>query len=705
MKNHSLDFLAASKRSINSASGRFASMRVMLSVLSLALSVSIAAPEIAAGERHAFPSIRLQAKARGIEAVRKLGVNLDKVASWYGMTPDRLAEILEKDADAWVDKSGRLLFIDQFPPVPEGAGSIDDSGSILDPGPYPVSDTFKLHSKPGAQRLIYLDFNGHTTTGSAWNSGTIVAPAFDLDGISTEFSNTELNRIQAIWQRVAEDFAPFNVDVTTEEPSPDLLNRTSSLDLLYGTRAVITHSSIGVCTGCGGVAYVGVFDWYSSINPTYYQSAWVLYDMLGAGDEKNVAEAISHEVGHTLGLSHDGTSTTGYYTGQGSGVTGWAPIMGIGYNQNTVQWSMGEYADANNKEDDLAIIQDYGLPLKADVVGDTKETAAPLGGTSAGGTVTVNAGGVIETRSDVDVFSFSSGGGPLEITVNPGLRSPNMDISLVLLDMAGNIITSSNPETDLKASLSATLSPGGYFLKIDGAGYGDPAILGYSDYASIGRYTISGTYTAATSVAPVAVASASPLSGNVPLKVGFSSNGSSDSDGTLVAYAWDFGDGTKSAEPNPLHTYSTAGTYKAVLTVSDSQGLNNSAGVTIVVKQNMAMTTLHVDSIVLRSIKTVKGKITSYNCTASVIVKNYSGALVSGATVNGLWTGATFNGLFSGATSGTARGITNVSGVATITGPKTGSRGTCTFAVSRISLSGWTYDPKQNVETRDSLTY
>jgi hypothetical protein len=43
------------------------------------------------------------------------------------------------------------------------------------------------------------------------------------------------------------------------------------------------------------------------------------------------------QVGHNGGLNHDGTSTTGYYTGHGSGVTGWAPIMGVGYYQNLVQ--------------------------------------------------------------------------------------------------------------------------------------------------------------------------------------------------------------------------------------------------------------------------------------------------------------------------------------------------------------------------------
>jgi glucose/arabinose dehydrogenase len=71
---------------------------------------------------------------------------------------------------------------------------------------------------------------------------------------------------------------------------------------------------------------------------------------------------------------------------------------------------------------------------------------------------------------------------------------------------------------------------------------------------------------------PVAVASANPTSGGAPLEVQFSSAGTSDPDGDPLTLVWLFGDGTVSAEPDPVHTYGTPGVYRAVLSVTDPHG-------------------------------------------------------------------------------------------------------------------------------------
>lgn len=95
--------------------------------------------------------------------------------------------------------------------------------------------------------------------------------------------------------------------------------------------------------------------------------------------------------------------------------------------------------------------------------------------------------------------------------------------------------------------------------------------LGYSD--TTGTYGISKIRRIRyqqSNQAPIAMASAVPTSGSLPLDVGFASTGSSDPEGEPLTYLWDFGDGTTSSAANPSHTYVAAGSYTARLTVSDA---------------------------------------------------------------------------------------------------------------------------------------
>ncbi|MGW4892870.1 ThuA domain-containing protein [Kitasatospora sp. NPDC004240] len=82
---------------------------------------------------------------------------------------------------------------------------------------------------------------------------------------------------------------------------------------------------------------------------------------------------------------------------------------------------------------------------------------------------------------------------------------------------------------------------------------------------------------------PLAKAGADVDSGQAPLKVTFSSAGSSDPDGDTITYQWDFGDGTTGTGPSPVHTYTANGTYTSRLTVSDPGGKTGSANVPITV--------------------------------------------------------------------------------------------------------------------------
>lgn len=642
-----------------------------------------------------FPSMRLKGHEKGEAAIRALGNKLPEVAKWYNKTPQEFADTLRRDRHARIDRDGRMFYVEEFPEAQLQVSGATGTTTTFTNSLAPPEQTFLLNSRPGAQRTIYLDFNGHLATGTAWNNAyglsAIDAPAFDLDGNPASFSAAELNAIQYIWQRVAEDYAAFDVNVTTQEPPADALSRTSSTDQTFGTRTVITAdwtvNTASPC-GCGGFAYVGVFD----DTTEFYKPAYVFYNRLG-GNEKYIAEAISHEVGHNLGLSHDGTTTgTAYYTGHGSGATGWAPIMGVGYYKELVQWSKGEYPNANNTEDDIARIQMFGAPLHADDHGDNFATATPLTAVTNAGVTSLSSGGVNGARADVDMFSFSSGPGTITLNLSPATRSPNLDISAELYDANGALLATANPLDALNASIVVNSPNGGaYFLKIDGVGKGDLA-TGYSDYGSLGQYNINGSVPAASGQAPVAIAAATPISGTAPLTVNFSSAGSYDPDGSAISFSWNFGDGSAlSTAANPSHLYSAAGNYIATLTVTDASGAASLAQLLITVTAG-ATPSIHVEKISM-NLSVKRG---GTRATATVTITDASGKVISGATVNGIW---------SGVVSASVSANTSTTGEARLSSPNTKLRGSFNFTVTDVVLSGATYDASQNKQSSAAIVY
>ncbi len=79
---------------------------------------------------------------------------------------------------------------------------------------------------------------------------------------------------------------------------------------------------------------------------------------------------------------------------------------------------------------------------------------------------------------------------------------------------------------------------------------------------------------------PRAAAAATPASGDAPLRVELSGTGT-DEDGRVVAYAWDFGDGTRGQGPRTTHVYEKPGRYQVTLTVTDDDGLTGSAAAVV----------------------------------------------------------------------------------------------------------------------------
>ena len=89
---------------------------------------------------------------------------------------------------------------------------------------------------------------------------------------------------------------------------------------------------------------------------------------------------------------------------------------------------------------------------------------------------------------------------------------------------------------------------------------------------------------------PEALMALSRVSGYAPLAIDFDASGSSDSDGNIVEYDWDFGDETTGSGSSVSHTYSTPGSYTVTLAVIDDKGAVDSATAVIEVRQGYVYT-------------------------------------------------------------------------------------------------------------------
>jgi len=371
------------------------------------------------------------------------------------------------------------------------------------PGSGPEGAPPELRSRPGTTAVLYLDFDGATVTDPDW-------PAYAPDGVTitgptitaapSSLSNADITQV---WNRVKEDFWPFNVNVTTVES--DYLNAPVGRRM----RVIITPTDTAE-PGSGGVAYRDSFTAAGTNSFTTDVPCWVFNYSVDA-----VVEAISHELGHTLGLRHDGRDLPGtvndeeYYHGHPQyGSFSWGPVMGASYNVLVTQWSKGEYDGANNTEDDFAIIAGqqptalYGVTNNtgyvADEAGDDRPGATALDVSS----YTINRTGTITTASDSDYYVFTvDSPRKLSLNVTPSnsyYKHANLDAQFELQNASGTVLTTADPDFWLSASMVTTVPAGTYYLRVRSAAH--PANLsgyypdyGYSTYGSVGPYTLTGT--------------------------------------------------------------------------------------------------------------------------------------------------------------------------------------------------------------------
>ncbi|MCA9217936.1 MAG: hypothetical protein KDB27_32925, partial [Planctomycetales bacterium] len=399
----------------------------------------------------------------------------------------------------------------------------------IDEGKIPL-----LHSFPEAQTKVFLDFDGNFEL--SWSDAThVVTPPYDIDGRPDSFGSGEQERIVEIWRRVAEDYAPFQIDVTTEDPSDHvtelnevdasikrirtfyfrrefditdpadvrnlrvhLLRDDGAAVYLNGTQVVRDNLGLNArfddfaTSGSSGsdeqtyhqfpvdetllvhgrnVIAVEVHQRSDDSSDTSFdlqltanvggqpssdviprQSEWAYLDdgsdqgtawssadfndgnwpvgrgEFGYGDmtattqvaiggssadwydgqsggvallnsfrsgdsavafvfsrslsnvTKRIAEAASHEAGHTFGLTHQATfdESGEKIDDYNRGGNGWAPIMGVAYDEEISTWSNGPTSSVNNTQDNMAVIAQRGGGYRRDDHGDLASNATAL---------------------------------------------------------------------------------------------------------------------------------------------------------------------------------------------------------------------------------------------------------------------------------------------------------------------------------------
>jgi hypothetical protein len=387
------------------------------------------------------------------------------------------------------------------PPAPPGPAGDPEPGGRHSPAPPPAAPpptlaVPALSSNPGAPATLYLDFDGHYERwwGSCWlglcpgGHDNVYNPVFSLDNDPTTFNSAELAVINQVWQRVAEDFAPFNLNVTTVNPG-DFADRKAlrvsiggSWQTWYGANA-------------GGVAQRGSFTDEDLVNTVF-----VFPQSLG-NNAPSIADAVSHEAGHAFGLRHQVAFVNGAFQGYSNngGSSAKAPLMGDSSNAARSTWWRGAYNyDWSNAgrlvpviQDDMAVIAgpDNGFGYRPDDHGDDFAAATALAQDGS----SVQGSGIIATTADVDFFSFRTSGGWATLQVDVAPVGANLDAKVELwqdtrvlvngvVTPVRRLVVTADPADSLGVTITAQLGPGRYYL----------AVRSHGDYGDVGQYRVGG---------------------------------------------------------------------------------------------------------------------------------------------------------------------------------------------------------------------
>jgi PKD repeat protein len=193
-------------------------------------------------------------------------------------------------------------------------------------------------------------------------------------------------------------------------------------------------------------------------------------------------------------------------------------------------------------------------------------------------------------------LTFTAGSGFTQAVTDPTNRGSSTEYQVAATVQSGLTVTQSfssshtwlSLATALKAVNGTTWSASNGNASVNASGLARGISAGTTTIqACIGGICGSTTLTVTSGTGggtpPTAVISANPTSGTAALTVAFSGSGSTDPDGTITSYAWNFGDGQTSSAESPSHGYAVVGAYTVKLTVTDNAGRQGSTTTAITV--------------------------------------------------------------------------------------------------------------------------
>ena len=338
------------------------------------------------------------------------------------------------------------------------------------------------------------------------------------------------------------------------------------------------------------------------------------------------ADNTSGEAPLTVNLDASGSSDTdgsiaSYDWDFGDTTTGTGATTSVTYNNAGSYTILLTVTDDDGATDTTSVVIDVSaaiLPPTASFTADNTSGEAPL-------TVNLDASGSSDSDGSIASYDWDFGdtttgtGATTSVTYN---NAGSYTILLTVTDDDGATDTTSvvidvsaanlPPTASFTADNTSGEAPLTVNLDASGSSDSDGSIVSYDwdfgdtttgtgattsvTYNNAGSYTILLTVTdddgatdttsvvidvSAANLPPTASFTADNTSGEAPLTVNLDASGSSDSDGSIVSYDWDFGDTTTGTGATTSVTYNNAGAYTILLTVTDDDGATDTTSVVI----------------------------------------------------------------------------------------------------------------------------